>query len=244
MEVLMNEAWTGIEALSRSRAKLYFDYPSRIRSYKWWWFFGILTVWGTFGIMLIVWAIISKKKINKECPRDQEMEAEYARVADELEAEALMASSFGEDDLTRETDVVWGPDIHTYDKFCPYRSRKGADDDRYRGNQRAILVILYGDNRIMSAQTTYAIETGESHNILTKEFFYKDIVGVKTSLTEFSLDTTGGYSIKVPLALSDQKKEEFLKKNVGKEFLEESGDMDLANAAVRNVRSMLQDKEG
>ncbi len=240
----MNEVWTGIEPLSRSRAKLYFDYPSRIKNYKWWWFFGILTVWGTFGIMLIVWAIISKKKINKECPRDQEMEAEYARVAGELKAEALAISNFGEDDLTRETDVVWGPDIHTYDTFCPYRSRKGADDDRYRGNQRAILVILYGDNRIMSAQATYAIETGESHNKLTKEFFYKDIVEVKTSLTEFSLDTTGGYSIKVPLALSDQKKEEFLKKNVNKEFLEESGDMDLANAAVRNVRSMLRDKEG
>ena len=120
----MNEVWTGIEPLSRSRAKLYFDYPSRIKSYKWWWFFGILTIWGTFGIMLIVWAIISKKKINKECPRDQEMEAEYARAAGELKAEALAISNFGEDDLTRETDVVWGPDIHTYDKFCPYRSRK------------------------------------------------------------------------------------------------------------------------
>ncbi len=238
----MDEILTGIEPLSRSRAKLYFDYPSK--SFMWWWIIGFMTLISTFGIMLIIWAVISRRRINKECPKDQEMEAEYARVADELKTKALMSLNFDEDDLTRQTDVVWGPDINTYDKSCPYRSRKGTDDDRYRGNQRTILVILYGDNQIMSVQTTYAIETGKFYNKLTKEYLYKDIVEVRTSLTEFSLDTTGGHSIKVPLALSDKKKEEFLKKNIDKKYLEETGDMDLANAAVRNVQSMLRDKKG
>jgi hypothetical protein len=180
--------------------------------------------------LLIMAGLVKLWGMGKGGPKDADIEDTFAAKVEVFKRESIEALNIEASDLTRPIDFVWGPyagDINTPSGTFPYHFRPGTDRVN-RGNTRHFLLLLYGKDQVMTFAKAFNIEYDCYTHGATTEYFYRDVVSVDSNHSSFTLTTSGGTKVTVPL--------------VGATGGEE-GSRELANSTMNNIRAMLREKK-
>jgi hypothetical protein len=130
--------------------------------------------------------------------RDKDVDRSFEEWAEaSLPELARSALNVDAQDLTRESDYVWGVPLKGVTialkdnkgkviKAFKYMERRGQDEI-WRSNTRLFAIFMYGRDRLMCCTVLYNVVGNVCTKPNTYEYSYKHIVSVETREDEFEL---------------------------------------------------------
>lgn len=206
-----------------------------------------------FGLLFAAVGIVFLVLYIKGKPTDGQFDAILQNDLKAVQKCALKKLGIDESELIRQDpDIVTGYVFGRPD--CFFGMKKGKDSV-VRHTPLTLLVLNYTQNQILTYSCVLDLDGGKFLSAQTEEFFYKDIVSVKTKSEDseetikekgqikkiktnreiFCLTNTGGESLTVPFASS-----------AFADILGENGTLrskEMAEKALNNIRRMLRDKK-
>lgn len=205
------------------------------------------------GLLLAAVGIAVLVLYFKGKPTDAQFDSVLNEDLKSVQREALSKLGIDESELLRiDPDIVVGYEFGRKD--CFFGIKKGKDDV-IRYTPQSVLVLNYTQNQVLTYRCVLDLDTGKFLSAQTEEFFYKDIVSVKTKSEDqelsfkvkgkmkkfkgnsevFCLTNSGGESLTIPFASSAIT-----------DYLGEDGTLpskEMAEKALSNIRRMLRDKK-
>lgn len=201
----------------------------------------------THAVVCSLFSYAAKKRAYASRPSGEWIDEKRDEDLSMLSKKGIDKLSLDVRDLVRESIVLWGPiywKVEGLDERETRLRRKGENGFRYPCWQ--VTVIVFTQHHLGCYQCFYNSLRDSAVQEQTEEFFYKDVVSVKTFSDSHAFAMFGGNieeSFKFRLAVSSGDE---VTHTFGAGELKMAGEaraFGLGEAAVRNVRAMLREKK-
>lgn len=186
-----------------------------------------------FAIGGVIWGYIH---FVKGAPTDEQIDELIADDLKRIQKEALSKVGIEESELIADSDVIWGGASFRSDCFVGLKKGK---DKKIRQTPQPFLVLNYTQNQIVTYRCDLDLDTGAFLSATTEEYFYKDIVSVKTKSEgneeEFYLNNSGGDSLSINIVSAA------ITEKLGEDVVWTSKKS--AEKAINNIRKLLREKK-
>lgn len=193
--------------------------------------FLLFVIGGTIGGA--IWGYIH---FIKDAPTDEQIDELIADDIKRIQKEALSKVGIEESELIADSDVIWGGSSFRSDCFVGLKKGK---DKKIRQTPQPFLVLNYTQNQIVTYRCDLDLDTGAFLSPTTEEYFYKDIVSVKTKSEgneeEFYLNNSGGDSLSINIVSAA------ITEKLGEDVVWTSKKS--AEKAINNIRRLLREKK-
>lgn len=212
------------------------------------------------GLLFMAVGILAIVLNVKGKPTDEQFDAFVEKDLESVKKEALSKLGIDESEVEADPDVIWGGELSS--RSDCFVGRKKGKDKKFRQTPQTFLILNYTQNQVVTYRCDLDLDTGKYLSPMTEEYFFKDIVSVKTKTEEietvvkeprkfiffggkkkkvkvneeyFCLINSGGDSLKINIA-SGQIMEE-----LGEDTILPS--KETAEKSLNNIRRMLRDKK-
>ena len=211
------------------------------------------------GLLFMAVGILAIVLNVKGKPTDEQFDAFVEKDLESVKKEALSKLGIDESEVIAEPDVIWGGLSSRSDCFVGLKKGK---DKKLRQTPLPVLILNYTQNQVVTYRCDLDLDTGKYLSPVTEEYFYKDIVSVKTKTEEieavvkeprkfiffggkkkkvkvneeyFCLNNSGGDSLSINIG------SEKITKELGEDTILPS--KETAEKALNNIRRMLREKK-
>lgn len=211
------------------------------------------------GLLFMAVGILAIVLNVKGKPTDEQFDALVEKDLESVKKETLSKLGIDDSELIAEPDVIWGGLASRSDCFVGHKKGK---DKKFRQTPQPFLILNYTQNQVVTYRCDLDLDKGKFLSPATEEFFYKDIVSVKTKTEEgeaivkeprkfiffggkkkkvkgnnekFCLNNSGGDSLSIDITSFAITEE------LGEDIIMPS--KETAEKALNNIRRMLREKK-